>query len=186
MRIGLGTTTALSTALLACVAPAWAQGADAVRRYDAPAGPLARSLSVFIEQSRLQILYPAVLVEGRTSRGLQGDYTAEAGLAALLRDTGLAFRRTRPNVYVLYDPNARAGMDDSELTVVDDVVVTGSLIRGVGDGPSPVVSIDRDRMDREGRATVAQLLAALPQNFGGTANEAALNNGGDRSGTNST
>lgn len=186
MRIGLGTTTALSTALIACVAPAWAQGADAVRRYDAPAGPLAHSLSVFVEQSRLQILYPAALVEGRTSPGLQGDYTAEAGLAALLRDTGLAFRRTRPNVYVLYDPNARAGLDDDELTVVDDVVVTGSLIRGVGDGPSPVVSIDRDRMDREGRATVAQLLAALPQNFGGTANEAALNNGGDRSGTNST
>lgn len=120
MRIGLGTTTALSTALLACVAPAWAQGADAVRRYDAPAGPLARTLSVFVEQSRLQILYPAALVEGRTSPGLQGDYSAEAGLAALLRDTGLAFRRTRPNVYVLYDPNARAGLTDDELTVVDE------------------------------------------------------------------
>lgn len=186
MRFGLGTTTALSTALLICAAPVWAQPADAVRRYDAPAGPLARALSVFIEQSRLQILYPAALVEGRLSPGLQGDYTAEAGLALLLHDTGLAFRRTRPNVYVLFDPNARAGLTDNELTVVDDVVVTGSLIRGVGDGPSPVVSIDRDRMDREGRATVAQLLAALPQNFGGTANEAALNNGADRSGTNST
>lgn len=33
---------------------------------------------------------------------------------------------------------------------------------------------------------MAQLLAALPQNFGGTANEGALNNGADRSGTNST
>jgi len=186
MRIGLG-TTALSTALIACAAPAWAQGAEAVRRYDAPAGPLARTLTVFIEQSRLQILYPAALVEGRTSPGLQGEYGAEAGLAALLRDTGLSFRRTRPNVYVLFDPAARAEvLDDHELTVVDDVVVTGSLIRGVGDGPSPVVSINRDQMDREGRATVAQLLAALPQNFGGTANEAAVNNGADRSGTNST
>lgn len=186
MRIGLGTTTALSTILVACAAPAWAQGADAVRRYDAPAGPLARTLDVFIEQSRLQILYPAALVEDRTSPGLQGDYSAEAGLAELLRDTGLAFRRTRQNVYTLFDPGARAALIDDEFTIVDDVIVTGSLIRGVGDGPSPVVSIDRDRMDREGRATVAQLLAALPQNFGGSANEGAVNNGGDRSGTNTT
>jgi outer membrane receptor protein involved in Fe transport len=185
MRIGLG-TTALSTALLACTAPAWAQGAEAVRRYDAPAGPLARALAVFIEQGRLQVLYPAALVEGRTSPGLQGEYVAEAGLATLLRDSGLRFRRVRPNVYVLFDPAARTGLMDDQPTVVDDVVVTGSLIRGAGDGPSPVVTIDRDQMDREGRATVAQMLAALPQNFGGTANEAALgSNGGDRSGTNS-
>ena len=66
---------------------------------------------------------------------------------------------------------------------LEEVVVTGSLIRGAGDGPSPVVTVTRDQMDRDGRATVAQLLASLPQNFGGTANEGALNNGADRSGT---
>ena len=71
-----------------------------------------------------------------------------------------------------------------EAVVIDEVIVTGTLLRGAVDGPSPVVVVSRDRLDREGRATVAEALAALPQNFGGTANEAAIGNGGDRTGSN--
>ena len=185
MRMGLG-STALSALLLASATPVIAQTADAVRRYDVAAGPLDRALTAFAQQSGQQILYPAALVAGRRSPGLSGSHSAESALAALLRDTGLSHRRTRPNVFVLYDPSARADADAAEATELEEVVVTGSLIRGAGDGPSPVVTVTRDQMDREGRATVAQLLASLPQNFGGTANEGALNNGADRSGTNST
>jgi iron complex outermembrane receptor protein len=171
MRMGLG-STALSALLLASATPVIAQTADAVRRYDVAAGPLDRALTAFAQQSGQQILYPAALVAGRRSPGLSGSHSAESALAALLRDTGLSHRRTRPNVFVLYDPSARADADAAEATELEEVVVTGSLIRGAGDGPSPVVMVTRDQMDRDGRATVAQLLASLPQNFGGTANEA--------------
>lgn len=182
MRTELG-STALAALLLASATPVIAQTAEPVRRYDIAAGPLDQALTAFARQSGQQILYPAALVAGRRSPGLTGDHAADAALAALLRDTGLAHRRTRPNVFVLYDPSARAEVL-GEASQLEDVVVTGSLIRGAGDGPSPVVVVSREDIDRAGHATVAQALAALPQNFGGTANEGALQNGADRSATN--
>ncbi len=56
------------------------------------------SLPAFAQQSGQQLLYPSSLVAGRTSPPLAGEYTAEAALAVLLRDTGLAYRRTRPKM----------------------------------------------------------------------------------------
>lgn len=70
-------------------------------------------------------------------------------------------------------------------SVVDELTVIGSLIRGVADGPSPVLILDRAQIERSGYTTVAAALAALPQNFAGTANEGLNNNGGERQGTNS-
>jgi hypothetical protein len=155
-----------------------------VRRFDIPAGPLARTLPAFARQSGQQILYPSALVADRASASLSGDYSVETALALLLRDTGLTYRRSRPNVFVLIDPSQRAEAEQLEAVQLDEVVVTGSLLRGVLDGPSPVVVVSRDQIDRDGHATVAQALAALPQNFAGTANDATLSNGGDRSCTN--
>ncbi len=182
MRIGL-CSSALSALILAAATPALAQGVTPAVGFQVPAGPLHTALPLFASQSGEQILYPTELVAGRQSPGVTGTLRTDEALAVLLRGTGLSARRTRPNTVVVFDPNQRAETDESA-SQVEDVVVTGSLIRGVADGPSPVVTISRDQMDRQGRATVAQLLANMPQNFGGTANEGALNNGGDRSGTN--
>ncbi|MBD3817800.1 MAG: TonB-dependent receptor plug domain-containing protein [Brevundimonas diminuta] len=160
-----------------------AQDVAAARRYDIAAGPLDRVLPIFARESGLQLLYPTALVAGRRSPGLSGEHGPETALAALLDGSGLAWRRSRPNVFVVYDPSAQAEAL-SPATELDEVVVTGSLLRGVIDGPSPVTVISRDQIDRDGHATVAQALAALPQNFGGTANEGALQNGADRTGSN--
>jgi len=181
MRQGF-TSTALAALLIASATPVVAQPAEVARRFEIPAGPLEHALPAFAEQSGQQILYPSDLVAGRSALALSGDYTIETALGLLLRGTGLTYRRSRPNVFVLLDAGARADLNDA--TVVDEVVVTGTLLRGVTDGPSPVVVVSRDQIDRDGHATVADALAALPQNFGGTAHEAALGNGGDRTGTN--
>lgn len=57
---------------------------------------------------------------------------------------------------------------------VEEMIVTGSHIRG-GSIASPLVTIDRQDIDRSGIATVQQLLRVLPQNFGGGISE---NSGG--------
>ncbi len=165
--------------------PVVAQAQSPAVQFRVPAGPLQTALPLFATQSGEQILYSTDLVAGRQSAGVSGALRTDQALTTLLQGTGLRARRTSPNTLVVYDPDARADATD-EAVEIEDVVVTGSLIRGVADGPSPVVTVTRDEMDRNGRATVAQLLASLPQNFGGTANEGALGNGGDRSGTNST
>ena len=65
-------------------------------------------------------------------------------------------------------------------------IVVGTHLRGVRDTASPVVVLDRETLDREGRATVAEALAALPQNFAGTATEQTLRTGTDPLGTNAS
>lgn len=183
MRMGLYTTAA--AALMTAAAPAWAQTAAAVRDFDVPGGPLGPALAAFANQSGDQILYPADLVAGRTGQPVRGRMTSRAALERLLVGAGLAVRQSRPNVFVLYDPAQRPDQVH-EATVVDEIVVTGTLLRGTADGPSPVVVVSRDEMDRRGHGTVADALADLPQNFGGSGNEAAITAGADRRGGNAT
>ncbi|MBG7614683.1 TonB-dependent receptor [Brevundimonas sp. BAL450] len=181
MRMGLCTTAA--AALMAAAAPAWTQTAAAVRDFDVPGGPLGPALAAFARQSGDQILYPADLVAGRTGQPVRGQMTSREALERLLDGAGLAFRQSRPDVFVLYDPAQRSG-PDQETTVLDEIVITGTLLRGTSDGPSPVVVVSRDDMDRRGHGTVADALADLPQNFGGSGNEAAITAGADRAGGN--
>lgn len=171
MRIGL-CSSAFGALAVAAAMPVVAQAQSPAVQFRVPAGPLQTALPLFATQSGEQILYSTDLVAGRQSAGVSGALRTDQALTTLLQGTGLRARRTSPNTLVVYDPDARADATD-EAVEIEDVVVTGSLIRGVADGPSPVVTVTRDEMDRNGRATVAQLLASLPQNFGGTANEAA-------------
>lgn len=60
---------------------------------------------------------------------------------------------------------------DQEEVEIDEIVVTGTNIRGAADGSSPLIAIDRAVIDDSGYSTISQVLAALPQNFGGGSNE---------------
>lgn len=177
------TSTAFAALMMAVATPVIAQSSDSVRRFDIAAGPLERTLPAFGRQSGLQILYPSALVAGRQSTGLSGDHAPEAALQIMLRDTGLSYRQSRPTVFVLFDPAARAELDEAEATELGDVVVTGTYLRGA-DSPSPVTVVTQADIDRQGRGTVAETLAALPQNFTGAAYEGSTNAGADRSGRN--
>lgn len=177
------TSTALAALMLSATTPVAAQSVDAVRAFSIGAGPLERSLPVFARQSGLQILYPSALVAGRQSPAVTGNLTPEAALGQLLRGTGLIYRQSRPNVFVLVDPAARADLDQA--TELDEVVVTGTYLRGA-DSPSPVTVVTQADVERQGRGTVAETLAAMPQNFTGAAYEGSANTGADRSGRNTS
>ncbi|WP_374572358.1 TonB-dependent receptor domain-containing protein [Phenylobacterium sp.] len=73
----------------------------------------------------------------------------------------------------------------TEPAVLSELVVTGSLIHGAGPSASPIVTISRDDLDRSGRATLADYLATLPQNFSGAVTPSSFLAGTDRLGTNS-
>ncbi|WP_374660632.1 TonB-dependent receptor domain-containing protein [Phenylobacterium sp.] len=68
---------------------------------------------------------------------------------------------------------------------IAEVVVTGSHLRGVKDGPSAVVVLDAGELARRGFATLDESLASLPQNFGGGGTPTSLLAGADGLGTNS-
>lgn len=178
--------TLLATAALVPVlsAPlATAAHAQAARPFDIPPGVMETALVTFANQGEVQLLYTADLVAGRRTQGVRGSYSAADALARLLDRSGLAASESRPGVYVLRP--ASAGLANMAADTVDDVVVTGSLIRGPGETPSPVTVISRSDLDRQGDATVADALKRLPQAYSGNATPNSLLLGADSLGSNS-
>lgn len=64
-------------------------------------------------------------------------------------------------------PNSNDNPSSSSASMVDleEIVVTGSHIHGVGNRTSPIIVIDRDELDRSGYSTTTDLFRSLPQNF---------------------
>lgn len=77
------------------------QATSATKSYNIPAGPLATALSRYISESGIYLSGTSELAQGKSSPGLQGSYSAAAGLAALLAGTGLEGVNTNNNEYVL-------------------------------------------------------------------------------------
>ena len=67
---------------------------------------------------------------------------------------------------------AKSGTDDAEQNVVDEIIVTGSQIRGTAAAGVNVITIDREAIELSGLATTQEILQSVPQNFGDGANEA--------------
>jgi iron complex outermembrane receptor protein len=201
---------AAACALIAATTPAAAAPAPtpAPVAFNIEAGALEAALMSYAAQAHRQILVDPALVAGLRAPELKGSLSPDQALDRLLAGSGLVVRRTGPNVFVVRagvvaradlrlaaaeagSPALPAAQADGPIVpaaaapqVLDEVVITGSLIRGDRPGASPVRRFDRDEIDRQGRATVGDLIAALPQNFGGIGSPAAAILGSDSRGTN--
>lgn len=165
----------------AAVAFAGAACAQAPRQYDIPPGALRDALNLYAAQSDKQLFFTGELVEGRRSQGLKGAYAPAEALDRLLDGAGLAWVEPRAGVIYL----RREATMEQAATLVDDVVVTGSLLRGARAGIAPVVSLSRDAIDERSEATVAEILTGLPQNYAGTSTPLVQGAAADRGGSNS-
>ena len=177
-RLSFLSATALSACLIAASPPACA---EETRVFSIPAGSLRDALNLFAAQSDQQILFSGDLVAGQRTAGLNGAYAPSVALDRLLVGTGLVWRETRPGVIFLGASDAAS----DEVTRLEEVIVTGSLLRSSGPLSSPVMVLDRDELDRRGRSTVADVLADLPQNYAGSGTPAAALGFVDSSGGNS-
>ncbi|MBI1685170.1 TonB-dependent receptor domain-containing protein [Caulobacter hibisci] len=194
---GLAVSTFVIPATFAVV-PAPAAAEQSLVTFDIPPGPLDRALTAFGEQSGQQLLYSPEEVAGLKSKGLRGRLTPECAIERLLEGAPMQVRRGNLKSFVLkrqvtpiaFDGAAAvsrpADLAPAAPVEVEEIVVTGTLIRGANDGPSPVVTLDADALNRSGRATLVDALAALPQNFGGGSTPANQLLGADRSFTNDT
>ncbi len=125
------------SAIIACAISISATAcAQDTREYNIPAGALGDALNAFATQSDQQIFFAGDLVVGLRSEGLRGRHTSTAALEKLLAGTGLEWSQTRQGVIYL-----RRGQGDSLADTaisVDDVIVTGTLLKSSGDLASPV------------------------------------------------
>lgn len=153
--------------------------AQAARDFNIPAGPMRGALTAFGAQSDQQIFFTSEQVDGLSSRGVSGRMDPPTALDRLLSGSGLTWTQTRPGVFALRPIRVAGG--EGEATEIDEVIVTGTLLRNSGDLASPVVTLDRRALDRRGFGTVAETLVALPQNYAGTStpvSQAALTDTG--------
>lgn len=79
---------ALAGVAMAAALPGAAH-AQAARSYQIPAGPLGTALSAFAAQSGVLLSFPPNLTAGKTTRGLSGSRSVDAGFRELLQGSGL-------------------------------------------------------------------------------------------------
>lgn len=106
----------LPVALLASGVAA-AAVAPAAARYDIPAGALDKALNQFAARSGITLSVDADLTRGKQSHGLQGDYSVDNGLDALLSGSGLQSKALGNNAWTVEKTPARG---EESLTVVGD------------------------------------------------------------------
>ncbi|WP_269714830.1 TonB-dependent receptor [Caulobacter sp. NIBR2454] len=181
--------------------PAKAQTNAGSIAFNLAGGSLNDALIGLARTAKLQLVYPSRLVAGRTVPPLNATLPPQAALQTLLKGSGLVAIETSPGVLIIkpaaeergallpastpagatqvIEPPAADPLAAPEPTRLEEVVVTGSNIRGVRDGASPIVVFNRDDIDRSGYATVAEVLQALPQNFGASASPDTAQLGSD-------
>lgn len=142
------------------------------------AGSLDAALKRYARITGQQILYRGVVVGDRRFGGLDAELGADAALTRILDGSGLRALHPAPDVIVIEREQALA--DTSPGPVQADVVVTGSNIRD-GTPTISVRSLSRQELERSGKGTIGDAIAALPGNFGGTGNPVASLTGADRS-----
>lgn len=138
--------------------------------YDIAAQPLDAALRAFSEASGRDIIVDADLTRGKYGNAVRGNLSADAALSALLAGTGLGADIVEGS-FVLREQSGTAATTQSPDPAI---IVTGTRIRGTGPVGSPVTMIGREDLDRSGRATLADFVQTIPQNFSGGPGEATV------------
>lgn len=168
------TKLALLAACAAIVsAPAMAQTRPAQQRYDIQAQDLGTALIELGRQANVEIYFSTEVTRGKRAPRLTGQMTLAEAIDRLLAGSGLVYRRNENGGFVIQATEA-ARVSEGAVASADsaDIVVTGSLIRGVNP-IAPVESYTREEIERTGTSTVEQFARRLTQNLGNTAGEAS-------------
>jgi iron complex outermembrane recepter protein len=144
--------------------PAVAQ--EAVHRYAIPSQPLSSALPALGERAGISIIAPSSLVAGKRAPSVQGDLTTRAALAQLLTGSGLRYEFVGPDAVRIVGERApvpAAGDVSPSAANIEEVIVTGTRIRGAAPVGSELVTLGRTEIETIGRPTVKELLQTVPQ-----------------------
>lgn len=174
---------------LALASPSLAQTRPAVQTYDLKPQDLGQALAAAAKLSGREVMAPDPLVAGKTAPALRGRYTADQAFAILLAGANLKLAPVGDMFVVQRTQGGQAPGEPQTGAAesLSEIVVTGTRIRGAAPVGSNLVAITREDIERSGYATTQQIVQAVPQNFGGGANDTtfgynnrnnALNNSG--------
>ncbi|WP_367255919.1 TonB-dependent Fe(3+) dicitrate receptor FecA [Pseudomonas sp. stari2] len=157
----------------------FAQAADTKAYHIAPS-PLENALNQFGREAGVLISFGSQVTSGVKSRGLEGNYTAEQGLNALLQGTGLQARAEGGNAFSL-QPSSDTALELDTSKVVGDWLGEAAQVN-VFEHPGARDVIRREEFERQGATQARDVLNRIPgvnapENNGTGSHDMALNFG---------
>lgn len=159
--------------------PAFAQ----VRTFNLPAQDARRAIPEFGRQAGIQISAPTGRLRGVRTQSVRGDLDARQALRLMLDGTGLEIASDTGSMIVLREMRATLGSGEAQAAGAaadnasadgQEIVVTGTNIRGRAPVGSPLAVVSRTEIARSGYGRVQDVLAQQSQNSAET-NEASIN-----------
>jgi iron complex outermembrane recepter protein len=161
--------------------------ADTPRNVNVQAGDLVQALDVLAKQCGVDVVYPSKQLRGMTTKGVTGTLETREAFERLIEGTRLVLREDGKSVMISLpkgearrekeEEGIRLAQGDTsappqtpqesrgELEELEEIVVTGTHIRGTENNTAPVTVLDRAYIDSAGISTTTALIESLPQNF---------------------
>ncbi len=191
LKRSLAGAAALSLILNSALVQAEAQTpeGDGTAVLAVPAGTLGDVLSEISLRTGVPVIFAEELVAGRLAPSVSGTYSAEDAVREVIAGTGLQVRAGRSGALRIVraaahaEPAAAATPERQSQPVrtgpasteedlrIDQVVVTGTSLRGIAPESSPLQIYSREDILGSGVTTTEQFIRTLPQNFGGGSSE---------------
>ncbi|MDF0491136.1 TonB-dependent receptor [Sphingobium sp. H39-3-25] len=180
--IGIRGRLLVAAAMGAMVIATPAMADDGRRQdYNVEAGDLGDALRTVSRQSGREIIFSGKAVAGMRAPRLHGSFSADEAVRALLAGTGL-IAEFRKDVVIIRGRSEASGETSDRPTEVQDILVTGSRIRG-SQGTSPVISATREQVLLSGQSGLGDYIRSIPQNYNGGQNPSVAG-GGNQGGSN--
>lgn len=161
-------TLLLSTAISAAMLPVTAQAQPAAAATDAtsysiPAGDLSLALATFAEQSGILLSGAGTLTEGKSSHGVQGEFTPSQALMILLAGTGLEARQQSNGSYLLVKKaGASTASASGDISTLQKVVVSAAgFEQKITDAPASISVVSREELDAKPYTTLLDVVREL-------------------------
>lgn len=148
---------------LSCAAPAFADSASGTYHFEQASQALDSALTALATRTGLAIGVDATLLRGKSAPALQGDYSAEQALDALLQGSGLQWRLSGQNSYVVQPPPAPVDLDSGPLSLSETLVTASRSQASIASIPGTVQVIQAPQIAQQSAAgrKVADILGTL-------------------------
>jgi outer membrane receptor protein involved in Fe transport len=148
--------------------------ASLAKNFDIPGGDLGVALDSYTKQSGIKLLYPADVVKGARTGGVEGELSADAALSRLLKGTGFSVRRDSSGlVGIVRDSQAFMERVPTDVAVnttpsasgaaLETVTVTSSKIGGdVQNIPISITALSQEQLTATQTAGGPDLVRQVP------------------------
>ncbi|WIO75225.1 TonB-dependent receptor [Porticoccaceae bacterium LTM1] len=143
---------------------------------------IGQAVRLLAKDAGVQIIMPSDLGGSFQVKALQGEYSLIEALDILMVGSGLKYEFLSESSVAIFADSVEGDADSKEIEEeIEDVVVTGSRIRGSRPTAS-MVMINSDEISMRGFTTVEQILNTLPQNQSTTNSASTVNEPGSKDG----